>query len=58
MATHLFGQRIKRREDALAPFGVRIREFPLNPARIRRLVAETTASPRAERQVNLRSSRS
>ncbi len=30
-------------EDALAPFGVRIREFPLNPARIRRLVAEATA---------------
>lgn len=30
-------------EDALAPFGVRIREFPLNPARIRRLVEEAAA---------------
>ncbi len=29
-------------EDALAPFGVRIREFPLNPARIRRMVEEAT----------------
>ena len=31
-------------EDALAPFGVRIREFPLNPVRIRRLVMEATAA--------------
>jgi len=31
-------------EDALAPLGVRIREFPLNPARIRRLVAEASAA--------------
>jgi len=30
--------------DALAPIGVRIREFPLNPARIRRLVAEASAA--------------
>jgi CO/xanthine dehydrogenase Mo-binding subunit len=29
-------------EDALAPFGVRVREFPLNPARIRRMIEETT----------------
>jgi CO/xanthine dehydrogenase Mo-binding subunit len=30
-------------EDALAPFGIRIREMPLSPSRIRELLAATRA---------------
>jgi hypothetical protein len=30
-------------DDALAPFGVRVREMPLSPTRIRELVDEATA---------------
>jgi carbon-monoxide dehydrogenase large subunit len=33
-------------EDALAPFGVRVRRLPLSPERIRRLVAEAAAPAR------------
>jgi carbon-monoxide dehydrogenase large subunit len=32
-------------DDALAPFGVRVREMPLSPARIRELVEQATAGP-------------
>jgi aerobic carbon-monoxide dehydrogenase large subunit len=31
-------------EDALAPFGVRIREMPLSPPRIRELIEEAAAA--------------
>jgi carbon-monoxide dehydrogenase large subunit len=34
-------------EDALAPFGVRIREMPLSPARVRALIEEAAARPPA-----------
>jgi carbon-monoxide dehydrogenase large subunit len=32
-------------EDALAPFGVRIREMPLSPVRVRELIDEASAAP-------------
>jgi CO/xanthine dehydrogenase Mo-binding subunit len=36
-------------DDALAPFGVRVREMPLSPTRIRELIEEAAAAGRTGR---------
>jgi hypothetical protein len=35
-------------DDALAPLGVRVREMPLNPDRVRALIAAARRSPAKE----------
>jgi CO/xanthine dehydrogenase Mo-binding subunit len=37
-------------EDALAPFGIRIREMPLDPSRLRTLIRRAGVMPGAERR--------
>jgi len=32
-------------DDALAPLGIRVREMPLDPARLRKLIEATRAMP-------------